>query len=282
MIVVCSPERKVVRFMLISFDLDGVLIVNPFGKGIFPEVVRTLEPYVTSEHLSNGQTPTGALSTLVAKEARNRLHSGDFVSAYDWDAIYNHVAHSLNSPDRFHVGQLVEKFCGDPGMISLYHPDVPMVLARLKRDGHTLIAMTNGYLAYQLPVLKALDINRYFSGIVTPDQTQCAKPQPEIFVHARAIAPNEQEILHVGDTLTHDVLGAKRAGIPVAWLTDSLPRSLADLAPADRATNWPINHDFAQARFDSEFCTDAYGNLTLRDCRPDFVIRDVTEVPSLV
>ena len=51
------------------------------------------------------------------------------------------------------------------------------------------------------------------------------KPHPGFFRKAKAIAARHgaaDSLCVVGDSLAHDVEGAKRAGLPVAWLCDDV------------------------------------------------------------
>jgi putative hydrolase of the HAD superfamily len=53
------------------------------------------------------------------------------------------------------------------------------------------------------------------------------KPAPAIFTHAAAAlgcAPGE--ILHVGDSIEHDIAGALAAGLHAAWLDHNRPVNL--------------------------------------------------------
>lgn len=78
--------------------------------------------------------------------------------------------------------------------------------------------------------------------IVTSDDVRSYKPNPEIFEAALAkLNLNPNEVLHIGDSRSSDVIGANRLGIPVAWIsrTPKTPpltanfsiSSLSDLMP---------------------------------------------------
>ena len=81
--------------------------------------------------------------------------------------------------------------------------------------------ISNGFAAYQEPVLEALGLLGYFDAVITPERAGAAKPEPQIFAAAGRLD------LFVGDTLVHDILGANQAGVPSAWLP---PRPI-DLCP---------------------------------------------------
>jgi 2-haloacid dehalogenase/putative hydrolase of the HAD superfamily len=64
--------------------------------------------------------------------------------------------------------------------------------------------------------------NFNFDHIVTSDDVRSYKPNPEIFEAALAkLNLNPNEVLHIGDSRSSDVIGANRLGIPVAWINRS-------------------------------------------------------------
>jgi 2-haloalkanoic acid dehalogenase type II len=58
-----------------------------------------------------------------------------------------------------------------------------------------------------------------FAHLVTSQDARAYKPRPEMFTIALGLLGLEaHEVLHVGDSLTSDVVGAARLGIPAAWV----------------------------------------------------------------
>lgn len=58
-----------------------------------------------------------------------------------------------------------------------------------------------------------------FEHLVTSEDCRCYKPRPEMFLSAmEKVKCGIEEVLHVGDSLNADVLGAQKLGIPVAWV----------------------------------------------------------------
>jgi 2-haloalkanoic acid dehalogenase type II len=59
-----------------------------------------------------------------------------------------------------------------------------------------------------------------FTHLVTSQDARAYKPRPEMFTTAlRLLGLGPHEVVHVGDSLTSDVAGAARLGIPVAWVS---------------------------------------------------------------
>ena len=58
-----------------------------------------------------------------------------------------------------------------------------------------------------------------FSVVESSESAGCYKPEPEIFFRAlEAMGCKAEEALYVGDSQEDDIVGAKRAGMRVAWL----------------------------------------------------------------
>jgi putative hydrolase of the HAD superfamily len=78
-----------------------------------------------------------------------------------------------------------------------------------------------------------LAIGRHFAFTVSADDVGRSKPDAAIFAAARAHAGvPPAAILHVGDSIDHDVDGARRAGFATAWV-----RGVADSTPAAAAAD---------------------------------------------
>ncbi len=58
-----------------------------------------------------------------------------------------------------------------------------------------------------------------FDHVITSEGVRSYKPRPELFVAGLEAARSPPDrVLHVGDSLTSDVAGVRRLGIPVAWI----------------------------------------------------------------
>ncbi|MGE5584536.1 MAG: HAD family hydrolase [Bacillota bacterium] len=286
---------------LITFDLDGVLIQNPFRRGVFPHVCRTLAPYVISARgraqevqvctgggirgSSAGcppQDPERAVLHLIIQEAKKRITEGHLVEAYDWDDIVACVAADLasgtgaSSAPSLDVAGLVRHYCRMPDMIALL-PGAHEVLSSLHEDGYTLGVVTNGYRRYQLPVLQALGIDHFFDVMITPEGARAAKPQARIF---RAAWNGRLAPLHVGDDLIHDAWGARAAGGYSVWLHRDLPDDLRREPPEQR----PRCDGFASVRdraYSGVLAGEAFG-VSASACVPHAVIETLGELPGLL
>jgi putative hydrolase of the HAD superfamily len=94
------------------------------------------------------------------------------------------------------------------------YPEVPAVLAELRRAGARLVVVSNWDVSLH-GVLADTGLAPLLDGAVTSAECRCAKPEPEIFHRALALAGGvaPTAALHVGDTVEADVAGARAAGI---------------------------------------------------------------------
>jgi putative hydrolase of the HAD superfamily len=93
------------------------------------------------------------------------------------------------------------------------YPDAAPALAELRALGVQLVCVSNW--DYSLPdVLARVGLADELDGVVTSAAVGARKPDPRLFEAALEVAGcAADEALHVGDTPTEDVEGAKAAGI---------------------------------------------------------------------
>ncbi|HSZ70521.1 MAG TPA: HAD-IA family hydrolase [Solirubrobacteraceae bacterium] len=93
------------------------------------------------------------------------------------------------------------------------YPDAPPALAALRARGLRLVVVSNW--DSSLPtVLTDVGLAGALDGVLTSATVGAPKPAPAIFAAALAlagVAPGQA--VHVGDSVTHDVAGARAAGI---------------------------------------------------------------------
>ncbi|MDA0748071.1 MAG: HAD family hydrolase [bacterium] len=67
---------------------------------------------------------------------------------------------------------------------------------------------------------QALELNRLnFSVVVSSESARCYKPSPGIFYEAlEKFGHSPEETLYVGDSQEDDIVGARNAGLRIAWL----------------------------------------------------------------
>ncbi len=255
----------------ISFDLDGAIWHNPFNAGVSPRL---------REHLRTSPVLTGLAAEEADRRVRaafddawgKRLAAGTWVEVYDLDGVYAEVARVLGLEPAFEVAALYEEVCADDGVVGLL-PGSRSGLERLHRAGFRLVAITNGYQAYQRPVLEALALTHLFDAVLSPETAGYAKPDPRLFASVPGL------LAHAGDLVVADVLGANLAGLASVWLDHALPDALKRLSPEQR-TRAPAFTAHLEAAVAATPFLDVYSDATVENCRPDIVAVDVDEAAT--
>lgn len=251
---------------IVTFDLDHTLVRNAFASWVIPEIARRLARYVDEQE--------------VARELRHRsegaLGRGDGLLAYDWQAHVDSAARTYGvEPGGINVAELVQQH-SEPGKVQLVHPKTIEILSHIRRAGWRIAILTNGFRAYQEPVIQATGLWEVIDDLVTTDDSGYAKPDRRAFT---AAFQGSTLAVHVGDRLDHDVQGARNASAlsvllrpdaPVTGLTSTLDATklralreyLTDVARTERAGDFSIDSWHAIA--------------------PDAVTSDLADLPSFL
>jgi putative hydrolase of the HAD superfamily len=93
------------------------------------------------------------------------------------------------------------------------YPEVPGALRALRRAGHRLVVVSNWDVSLH-DALRATGLAPLVDGAISSAEAGAAKPDPRIFARALALAGDGAAAgLHAGDSLEHDVAGARAAGL---------------------------------------------------------------------
>jgi putative hydrolase of the HAD superfamily len=93
------------------------------------------------------------------------------------------------------------------------YPEVPAVLARLRERGMLLAVVSNWDVSLH-DVLERTALRPLVDTVVISAEQGVAKPDPAIFrVALERLGTTAADALHVGDSVEHDVAGARAAGI---------------------------------------------------------------------
>jgi putative hydrolase of the HAD superfamily len=134
-----------------------------------------------------------------------------------WYRVVEDVFQEVGMFDSFdsYFDELFEVFRHDAWKL---FPETHGVLTSLEKRGFKLGLISN-FDTRVYDVCQALGIYKYFKSFVISSEAGFAKPSPKIF----EIALNEQGVLaeesiHIGDSIEHDILGAKTLGINAVLL----------------------------------------------------------------
>jgi FMN phosphatase YigB (HAD superfamily) len=242
---------------VISFDLDHTLMINPFRRWVFPEIEAWLSP----------QLPASSTAMeYILREHRSRLTHQDKVAAYDWDGILEAVCQQVQSTPPFTIKDLVHKHAVI-GKVWLYADTLPS-LHCLKQKKIPLIAATNGWECYQRPVTDCLGITSFFSEYHTPVHCGAVKPEASFFDFR-----GHRSLIHVGDRLNQDILGANRAGVTSVWIHRELDERWHGMDAAERK----LHPDFRRVLTERLHQEGHTGSLS-SEYVPDYVIVSLEEL----
>ena len=265
--------------MWLTFDLDGVLIENPFMSGVFPEIAETIARRFN--HTVDCMMPKDQLHqevfARIKKEYQRRFSSDNPHTAYDWDEIVNQVAQDFSYPDKIDVEELVIKYCKPPHIKAYDRADD--LLKKLKEVGWKIGVITNGYRRYQQPVLEALDLMKYVDQLITPQGVETIKPDPSIFDEIEGLKTDKW--FHIGDTISHDILGGNIGGAKTILVYREMVGQLRDIPVSKR-----VKSDPGQDLIDQILGEEAkrYSHLcqNREECRPDYIIGNLDEILEIV
>ncbi|WP_096274251.1 HAD family hydrolase [Paucisalibacillus globulus] len=249
----------------ITFDLDGTLMQNPFGKWVFPEIVSIIKKEINQEY---------DIMSLILGEHERRMSQNRILEAYDWDNIVEDLLFELgNSSLKIDIEELVQKHSVSP---KVYLLEDNIIESLKSLEGYSLAVATNGYLKYQLPVMKEIGLDLVFDEIITPEQSGYAKPNYKILDSL-----NKEEIYgHVGDRIDHDIVMANKMGITSIFINRSLPLSARSL-PIDERNKDKAILELCEEKWYKE---NAGRQIPFtEECIPDKVVCSIEElVLSLV
>jgi putative hydrolase of the HAD superfamily len=111
------------------------------------------------------------------------------------------------------------------------YPEVPEALGALRRAGHRLVVVSNWDVSLH-DALRTTGLETLVDGAISSAEAGAAKPDPRIFERALALAgcdDGARGAIHVGDSIEHDVAGARAAGLrPVLVARSAPPRGVPD------------------------------------------------------
>ncbi len=187
-----------------------------------------------------------AARALAAEIAFYRAHMGEGRDADSLAALRRRCAETLVAalPDPARLAGHGIRSLTDALLSALrFEPfaDARPALIRARARGARVVVVSNWDVSL-LEVLELAGLTPLLDGVVTSAAAGAAKPAPAIFHHALALAGvAPAEALHVGDSLTEDVQGARACGIRAVLLSrggDGVPPDVATIAGLDEL-DWP-------------------------------------------
>ncbi|RUO38952.1 phosphoesterase [Pseudidiomarina aestuarii] len=200
----------------LSFDLDDTLYDN---VPVIQNAERALHNYLVTQH-----PETSEWSAADWQQRRIAMMCRDSQLAADMTALRIAVLAEgftecgIAQPQQAAEAAMAE-FLRHRNNVSIA-PEVHQALAQLS-EHYPLYALSNGNVD-----IEAIGLRDYFTATFQPQRGRRGKPHLDMFHEAQQqeskLAP--EQWLHIGDSPSADVLGAKRAGWQSAWYEQGLYR----------------------------------------------------------
>jgi putative hydrolase of the HAD superfamily len=128
-----------------------------------------------------------------------------------WQTLVQECFSTVGSLSTELFKAIYERFA-EPDVWRVYD-DVRPTLSELHQRGYRLGVISNWDLRLE-SLLNRLNLSQYFDAIVLSIKVGATKPSQRIFECAvAALNSGPGEVLHIGDSLEEDVVGAERAGL---------------------------------------------------------------------
>jgi len=208
------------RFEVLTFDCYGTLIDWEMG------IIEALRPILASHDLFPGDEELLALYA----EAEAKAESGGYIR-------YREVLRRAFESVLVRLG--VHAVPAELDLVARSLPNWPPfddtieALAALKR-GFKLAVISNT--DDDLFALTAQTLRTPFDWVVTAEQVRAYKPSAANFDYAlRRIGVPKEKVLHVAQSLHHDIATAKRLGWSAVWVNRRAGRAGSGATPAAQA-----------------------------------------------
>ncbi len=100
-------------------------------------------------------------------------------------------------------------------------PDAVSGLSVLVESGHELYAFSNGKCEDIEVLLKAADLRKFFTGVVSVDDVKSFKPDPSVYLHFLRESESTASEAWLVFSNPFDVIGATSVGLQSAWIKRS-------------------------------------------------------------
>lgn len=202
--------RRCTEIKAITFDLDDTLYDN---RPIIVQLERYLESWLHQHHpvtSTRSKSWWQALKRAVIIEKPSLKHDLTQWRYYQLQKGFVELGYSADEANRAAAAAMEQ--------VSIYRNQVHVpaeslhVLKKLAQN-YRLVAITNGNVD-----VEKVGLVSYFEATFRAGPDGRSKPLPDLFDQAsQYLALPSNEILHVGDNLRTDVLGAKRCGFQACW-----------------------------------------------------------------
>ena len=217
-----STKRFLEGLQVISFDVGFTLIYTepPVGT-IYAKIASRFGYHLNGEEVNSRFRETWKTkSSRDQKEKMKALANED--QAYQWwkGIVKESLGNKVDPGDVDDIFSICFQEYAKGDHWRLY-PEVLPTLTTLRSMGFRLVVLSN-WDRRLLRTLKDLRLDNFFEKIYISTLIGYAKPDPQAFQYViDDLKVPSQEVLHVGDTLDEDILGAQQANIRVVCIDRS-------------------------------------------------------------
>lgn len=206
----------------VTFDFGGTLAQGAFDRETFRN--RFLD-YLLSLDFSGGEDQLNkAKDRMLERLGRARSRNREI----RLEDLYQDVLFELGlRPERDVIGRINQLY-----MDSFQTKIIEGVEEILKdlSERYKLAVISNAMSDVPRYALKKFGLERYFVAVVISRDLGIRKPDPEIFNFTlNRLDVENVEAIHVGDSLEHDIKGARNAGMKTVWVKND--NQVPDIEP---------------------------------------------------
>lgn len=262
------------EFMVISFDLDGVVMYSAMSSGAFRFMENEIAKWIRKEEDISQEEAINKVWEYLHEVSGKMRAEEEFVDGYNWQKIIPIVQKKLGMNKTIDFNYLIWKSCKENKGYT--YPGVRRVLEDFQDRNLNLIATTNGLSSYQYPCLEALDLKKYFQKVITIDYTGYAKPRQEAFSAGEIFSAPR---VHIGDSLLQDIGGANNAGWCSILYWPGMPESTQKKSYWRRSLGEKHFKEIEDMK--DKGLLELY-NLNKENLFPDAIIAHMNEMPQLI
>jgi len=206
----------------VTFDFGGTLAQGAFDRETFRN--RLLD-YLRSLGFSGGEAQLSkAKDRMLERLARARSHDREIrLEDLYQDMLFNLGLH----PEREVIGHINQLYM-DSFQTKIIEGVEEILKALCER--YKLAIISNAMSDVPRCALKKFGLEGYFVAVVISRDLGIRKPDPKIFNFTlNRLNVEKDEAIHVGDSLEHDVKGARNAGIKTVWVKND--NEVPDIEP---------------------------------------------------
>lgn len=212
------------KISTVSFDVLGTLLCYfPSREKVYSDICKNYNIIYSENEFKSALS---VISEIFDKEIEQKIsHPSSYQLELElWGEFNQNVLNYLGFSEGEELGKLIHKELWENPKYLKVERGAHETLTALKNNGYKLITISNEVSSLR-NILKLFGLYDFFDEIFISSEVGFSKPDRRIFEYAmKKLAISNDEIIHIGDSLVSDVLGAKRANIKAIHLNKNNKR----------------------------------------------------------